>query len=448
MRRISIMTLAALVAANALGPMATQMVTPAIPFVHRDLHVPMAVAQTLVSLAFAAIALMTLAFGPLSDRFGRRPVILAGTGLFCAGSLIGALAPTPEVLILGRIVQASGSAAGLVLARAIVHDMYGSERSARVLAYLTVAMIFVPMLSPVVGGLLIEYLDWRAVFEFCAVAGLAALSLLVLWLPETAGERGEDEQPHRSWEGVVALLRDWRYLALIFFFSLIMATFFTFQAALPYLIVEVRGGSATEYGAWFALACVFYVAGVYASARRGDVIGRFNLMLISGLGCLASAIAGLAFVGSNWTVPIVIAPMLVLCFFGGLAVAPVQAAAVSLRPRHSGAASGLMSGMQMAIGAAVVQIVGFSHDGTPHPMFMVLVGCSALALLAAMVANAAPLRAGIVRLARLAGANRARRSRAYRRGIRTAQRAMGTLRRHPRKPGRSRPRAESSCDVA
>ena len=118
--------------AYALGPMATQILTPAVPFVHRDFAIPMAAAQTLISLSFATIALMTLIYGPLSDRFGRRPVILMGTGLFCIGSIVAGLAPTPELLIIGRMVQAAGSSAGLVLPRTIIHDVYGRERSGQV----------------------------------------------------------------------------------------------------------------------------------------------------------------------------------------------------------------------------------------------------------------------------------------------------------------------------
>ena len=381
----------ALIAAYALGPMATQILTPAVPFVHRDFGIPMAAAQTLISLAFATIALMTLVYGPLSDRFGRRPVILVGTGLFCVGSLVAAAAPTPELLILGRIVQAAGSSAGLVLARTIVHDVYGRDRSGQVLARVTVVMIFVPMLSPAVGGVLLDHVGWRAVFGLCALIGVLALSLLALRLPETHGKRRADLGIRDAVQGFNALLRDRRYLAPALFFSFVMATFFATQAAIPYLIVEVRGGSATEYGVWFAVLCVFYVAGNYLTSRWGDRFTRPQLMLVSGIGCLASAIAGwIAASTLEWSTPAVFVPAIALSFFGAIAIAPVQADAVAAQPERSGAASGLMSGMQMAIGACVVQLVGFSHDGSPHPMFAILVACAVLALVAFALGYAQP----------------------------------------------------------
>jgi DHA1 family bicyclomycin/chloramphenicol resistance-like MFS transporter len=395
--RMSAVALGALIAAYALGPMATQILTPAVPFVHRDFAIPMALAQTLISLAFATIALMTLVYGPLSDRYGRRPVILAGTGLFCAGSVLAAVAPTAELVVLGRIVQAAGSSAGLVLARTVVHDVYGADRSGQVLARVTVVMIFVPMLSPAVGGLLLDHASWRAVFGLCALVGVTALSLLALRLPETHHARRASLGLRDAVHGFGALLRDRRYLGPALFFSFVMATFFATQAAIPYLIVEVHGGSATEYGVWFAVLCAFYVAGNALTARWGSRFARRELMLASGIGCLASALAGWAVASVlEWSTAALFVPAIALSFFGALAIAPVQAEAVAAQPGRAGAASGLMSGMQMAIGACVVQLVGFSHDGTPHPMFAALVACTVLALAALALGYARPRRAARV----------------------------------------------------
>jgi DHA1 family bicyclomycin/chloramphenicol resistance-like MFS transporter len=383
MKHLNLVALGALVAAYALGPMATQILTPAVPFVHRDFAISMAAAQTLISLAFATIAVMTLVYGPLSDRYGRRPVILAGTTLFCIGSLIAAFAPTPELLIAARMIQAAGSSAGLVLTRTIIHDVYGRERSAKVLAYLTVVMIFVPMLSPLAGGVLLDHVSWRAIFVLCAALGAVALSLLAVCLPETHSARVAKLGLRQAFDNFGTLLVDRRYIGPALFFSFVMATFFVAQAAIPYLIVEVHGGTATEYGVWFAVLCAFYIGGNYASGRWGHRIPRGKLIVFSGIGCLISAIAGLATVSVfEWSTATLFVPAIVLALFGAIAIAPVQAEAVAAQPERSGSASGLMSGMQMAIGAAVVQVVGFSHDGTPYPMFIALIACAAMALIA------------------------------------------------------------------
>jgi DHA1 family bicyclomycin/chloramphenicol resistance-like MFS transporter len=385
MPRLHIAALAALVIAYALGPMATQIVTPAVPFVHRDFGISMAAAQTMVSLAFAVIAMMTLVYGPLSDRYGRRPVILTGASLFCAGSLLAALAPTAELLIAGRITQAAGSAAGLTLTRTIIHDVYGRERSGQVIAHLTTVMIFVPMLSPVAGGVMLDHASWRAVFGLCFIFGVIALSLLAARLPETCQVRTRDAGTGQTFAGFGALLADRNYLAPALFFSCIMAAVFATQAAIPYLIVETLGGSATEYGIWFAVACAFYVAGNQFTARWGGRIPRHRLLVISGIGCLAASVSGLVAVQMfAWSTALLFLPAIVLYFAGAVAIAPVQAEALAAQPARSGAASGLLSGMQMAVGAAVVQLIGFTHDGTPYPMFVTLTVCAAIALAAVL----------------------------------------------------------------
>jgi len=394
MKRLHLLVLAALVVAYGLGPMATQILTPAVPFVHRDFNVPMAAAQTLISLSFATIAVMTLVYGPLSDRFGRRPVILAGTALFCIGSTIAGFAPSVEVLVLGRMLQAAGSAAGLTLTRTIIHDVYGRENSGQVLSYLTTAMIFVPMLSPSVGGVLLDHVGWRAIFGVCVLFGLVALSLLAWRLPETSRERRPDLGVRQTIGNFRSLLGDPAYLGPALFFGCVMAAIFATQAAIPYLLVEVLGGSATEYGAWFAVLCAFYVAGNFISGRWGKRIGASKLILLSGAGCLVAALGGLAAVRMlEWNALLLFVPSIVLYFSGAVAIAPVQAEAVGAQPRHAGSASGLMSAMQMLIGAVVVQAIGFTHDGTPYPMYFALIGCSAVALLAMVNARTAQRRA-------------------------------------------------------
>lgn len=383
MKHLNLVALGALVTAYALGPMATQILTPAVPFVHRDFAISMAAAQTLISLAFATIAVMTLVYGPLSDRYGRRPVILAGTGLFCVGSLIAGLAPTPELLIGGRMLQAAGSSAGLVLTRTIVHDVYGRERSAKVLAYVTVVMIFVPMLSPLAGGVLLDHVSWRAIFALCASLGAVALVLLTACLPETNPNRAATLGLRQAFGNFGALLADRHYVGPALFFSFVMATFFVTQAAIPYLIVEVRGGTATEYGMWFAVLCAFYIGGNYAQGRWGHLVPRGKLIVFSGVGCLATTVAGLVTVSMfGWDTTTLFVPAIALSLLGAIAIAPVQAEAVAAQPERSGSASGLMSGMQMAIGAGAVQLIGFSHDGTPYPMFIALIVCAAGALIA------------------------------------------------------------------
>jgi DHA1 family bicyclomycin/chloramphenicol resistance-like MFS transporter len=381
MQRLNVVALTALIAAYALGPLATQIVTPAVPFVHDDLGVPMSTAQALVSLAFVAIAVATLVYGPLSDRYGRRPVILLGTGLFCVGSLMALLAPTAGWLLLGRAIQSAGSAAALSLTRTVIHDVYGRQHSARVLAQLTTVMIFVPMLAPFVGGALIDHVGWRAVFGVCLACGGVALSLLAIHLPESRPAGTPRPGLRCVFANYAALLADRRFRAPALHFAWIMAAVFATQAAIPYLIVEVLHGTATGYGAWFGVACVFYVAGNQFTARWGHRFSPRGLIVASGRGCFVAVTCGaVALKIFGLSTAMLFVPTMFLYFFAAVGIAPVQAEAVAAQPEHAGAASGMMTALQMIVGASTVQTIGFAHDGTARPLFVGLFICSMAAL--------------------------------------------------------------------
>ena len=381
MPQLNRIALTALIVAYALGPLATQIVTPAVPFVHADLHVPMATAQALVSLAFVVIAFATLVYGPLADRLGRRPVLLFGTGVFCVGSLLASLAPTIGTLLAGRAMQSAGSAAALSLTRTVIHDVHGRQGSARVLAQLTTVMAYVPMLAPILGGVLIDHVGWRAVFVVGALAGSAALALLAWRLPESRPASTVAPRPRDVLANYRALLADPAYRAPALHFAWIMSAVFATQAAIPYLVVDVLGGTATEYGLWFAAACVCYMAGNQFTARWGDRLTRPRLILASGLGCLAAtALGAVGLLVFGLSTRMLFLPTLVLYFFAAVGIAPVQAEAVAAQPSRAGAASGLLSAVQMVVVAATVQAIGFAHDGTARPLFVGLFVCTLAAV--------------------------------------------------------------------
>ena len=163
--------IAVLVVATAIGPFAMQIYLPALPAIQAGFGVSAGTAQLAFSLSAFSIAISTLFYGPISDRVGRRPALIGGLIVFLAGSAMCAIAPTITILIVGRIVQAAGGSAGLVLTRAIVRDRFGLERSASLLAYITLAMVAAPMLAPALGGLLADVAGWRAIFGLGLVLG-------------------------------------------------------------------------------------------------------------------------------------------------------------------------------------------------------------------------------------------------------------------------------------
>ena len=150
-----------LVLATAVGPMAINIFLPSMPRLEVDLSTSYAMVQLTLSLYLVGLAVAQLAYGPLSDRYGRRPLMITGVCIFLVGTVICIVAPSITILIIGRVLQAIGGCAGVVLGRAIVRDMYDRDKSASMLAYITMSMVVAPMLSPTIGGLIDEYYGWR-----------------------------------------------------------------------------------------------------------------------------------------------------------------------------------------------------------------------------------------------------------------------------------------------
>ena len=370
----------ALVAVTALGPLAMQIFVPALPFIQSDFGVSAGRAQLALSLSMAAIALSTLAYGPLSDRFGRRPVLIVGLVVFLIGSLLCAIAPSIELLILGRVVQAAGGTAGMVLARAMVRDVYAHERVASVLAMITIAMVVAPMFAPAIGGLLTDSFGWRSNFTFGGLVGLGVIALVILRLVETNTRPPHHPGVSGMLEGFGLLLRSPAFCGYAFSGAFGLASFFSFIAAAPYLMVNSLGRPAAEYGLYFIAISLAFMAGNGFTARLSPKLGTDRMILIGSAVALGGValLASLALSGifAPWSL---FAPTAVIVFGNGLAMANLQAGALGIYPQSAGTASGLSGFIQMALAAVIAQAVGQLQDGTPWPMIGFMLGCLLLA---------------------------------------------------------------------
>jgi DHA1 family bicyclomycin/chloramphenicol resistance-like MFS transporter len=360
--------LLALVGATALGPVSVQMFLPALPAIQAAFGVSSGVAQLTLSASMAAIAFATLAYGPLSDRYGRRPVLIAGQALFLLGSAACAWAPGISTLVAGRVVQAAGACSGMVLARAIVRDAYPLERVTAVLAYFTLAMAAFPMFTPAIGGALIDFVHWRAVFVFSLGVGGLALAAVVFGVWETrpgraAGAAGAGPA------GARALLRTrafWAYTAIGAFGS---AAFFGFISGVPYLMIQVMGRPAREYGYYFVSLAAAFMLGSLVAARASARVRRDRMLALAVLAMLSSGAGLLALHALGvWHPLALFAPGVVLTFAQGIAGPNAQAGVVSGDPAHAGAASGVLGFVQTLSAAAFAQAVGSLQDGTPLPL--------------------------------------------------------------------------------
>jgi len=369
-----------LVGVTALGPLALNIFLPSMPRMEAVFDTSYGVIQLTLSLYLAALACSQLVYGPLSDRFGRRPVLLSGLCLYVAGSLICLTAGSVGVLIAGRVVQAVGGCAGLVIGRAMVRDQYGRDESASKIATITMVMVLAPMVAPLLGGQLDVMAGWRAVFGFVLVVGLLVAGVAFVFVRETIRVR----QPFVSPIGLVPVYarllgsRAYRGYALQTMFT--AATFYTFVGGAPYLMQTVMGLNPMGYAVWFIGAAFCYMAGNFTSAKLAQAWGVDRLIALGTVILLLGAAAHVAVALADALTPLsFMVPMYVMSYANGLCIPTGTAASISVDPMRAGAASGLSGFLQMGFGALASFVVGHLLRDDQWPFVFMLVICSILA---------------------------------------------------------------------
>ncbi|MEM1300346.1 MAG: multidrug effflux MFS transporter [Pseudomonadota bacterium] len=355
--------IALLAAVTAVGPFTLHALSPALPAVSADFRVPAAAAQLMLSLSLVAMAVSTLAWGPLSDRYGRRPVLVAGLVMASLGSVLAAVAPELWLAVLGRLLQAAGGAAGIVLARAVAQDVFGSERSGDVIGKVTAVMVAAPMVSPTVSGLLVDASGWRATFWMSAILCAALVVWTRLGLAETAvRSTGAAMRDLLNGFRIVGRRRVfWRYAG---YASFSLAGFYYFVAITPYVMRETYGQGAAAYGLYFMmLSATFMVMNFVAgpiSARFGQERTLMAGAVLSLVGPMIIMALVLADIRAPW---VLFVPGMIQSFGAGLAMPNTTAGAVGAAPERAGAASGLLGFSQFILAAVTTQIAGWlPHD--------------------------------------------------------------------------------------
>ena len=378
--------IALLALVSATGPFAMQIFLPALPSIARDFAVEPGVAQLTLSAAMAAIAVSTLAYGPLSDRFGRRPVLLAGLALFLIGSVACVLARTVEALVVARIVQAAGGAAGMVLARAMARDLHDATGAAIVISRLTMVMVLAPMVAPVIGGVFHDAFGWRSIFIL--VAALAVLVFVLGWLRVE-----ESREPVRVGSGgllrgFVELLGTKRFVVLMLYPAFSSMIFFGFISGAPYVMAEILDRPATEYGLWFMLVAGSYILGNFGATRLTRRFGSLNLMVAGMVIAVAGACLLILVQSLGGLSPATLFLPVALTQIGqGLGLPNAQAAALDAFPARAGTASALTGFTQMLAAGAASQAVGQLQDDSAWPLIILLTIAAIAALTVSLVAR-------------------------------------------------------------
>ncbi len=388
--RTSTRTLLLLVAMTGIGPISLYMLVPVLPVLATTFGRDISVVQMTVSLFMLGLAISQLVTGPLSDRFGRKPVLIAGLGLMVIADVGCIFAQTLPQLIAARFLQALGGATGMVISRAIVRDLYPRERVGGMISIVIAVMMIAQMLSPLIGGLIDTHFGWHGIFYLLTLATILVLVSIAVMLPETrrvatspAGQAGSGFA-----RDLRSLLGSRAYLGYAGCMVLASSLIFTFAGGGPYIVVQQMGRSTAEYGAWFATSGFGYLLGNIISARYSPRLG-LDKMIWTGLALQLTG-AGLNLVwsllGFN-SVPSVLFGTHVIAMIGNaLIMANASAAAISVRPEAAGMASGIMGFLQMGYGALCSQVGAWlgAHSATPLPLTAGLV-VTALACAATMV---------------------------------------------------------------
>ncbi len=349
-----------LAAVTATGPFALHALSPALPAISAGFGVSAAAAQLLLSLSLVAMALSTLAWGPLSDRYGRRPVLLVGLVTAAAGSALAAVAPDLWVAILGRLLQAGGAAAGMVLARAVAQDVFGSTRAAGVIGQITAVMVAAPMVAPTISGFIVASSDWRGVFWMTA----ALCAVLVAWawagLPETAPQgqgRGGPAALLRGFADVGSRRSFWRYAG---YASCSLSGFYYFVAITPYVMHDAFGQGPAAYGLYFMMLSGTFMVTNFISGPMSARFGGERMLMSGALLSLTGPLTTASLLAAGVHLPIVLfLPGVLQSLGAGLAMPNAMAGAVGSAPGRAGAASGLLGFSQFLLASATTQVAGF-----------------------------------------------------------------------------------------
>lgn len=361
---------ALLAALSAIGPLTTDMYLPSLPDIVRLLGATTAEGQLTISAYLIGFAVGQIVYGPLSDRHGRKPVLLGAVALYCFASLICALSTSIDMLIAARALQALGGCGGIVLARAVVRDLYSGSRAGRELSLIGSVMALAPVLAPIGGGILQTVFGWRSVFLTLVLSGLAGVAVIWLLLPETLAARAAEPVSFRSMlKSYRVVARNAGYLAYSGLATTSYAGLFAWISAASFVLQNIYGLSPFDFGLIFAIGSLGYMTGATIAARIVVTVGIDGTI---GIGCAAMAVGGFAMMvsvafGLTSSLSLVI-PMAVYLAGLGLVLPQSIAGAMTPFPERAGAASALLGFVQQAVAALCGVVVGQLLGRTAWPL--------------------------------------------------------------------------------
>jgi len=353
----------------ALPAMGTDLFVPALPLLAQALAADAAAAQFTLTTFFIGLAAGMLVWGPLSDRYGRKPVLCIGLASMLAASVVAAQVESVGAVAAARLVQGLAMSSGAVIARTVVRDLHAHEQAARLLASMTMVFSIVPIGAPLLGAAIAGHAGWRAIFWCFAGAAAALLAATMAGLRETAPSARSSAHPADIARTFRAILGEPRFIAPYLLVLCAHLGILAWVSSSAFVLMRGFGVSTTGYGFAFAAVMLGQISGAWACSRLVMRTGiarllRIGAALMLGAGLAAAALAWAG--ASSW--PAVVLPFLVFLFGTALIVPNATAAALSPFPGSAGAAASLIGATGFTVGALVSAGLGFAFDGTARPM--------------------------------------------------------------------------------
>ncbi len=353
-----------------MQPLSTDLYLASLPSLGSVFNVPVATVQLTLSLFVIGFGSAQLLVGPLSDRFGRRPVLLVGLGLYVAASALCALSQSIELLIAARFLQALGCCAAVMIARAIVRDAYAPEHSARVIARASTWISLAPIIGPILGSWLQVTFGWRSAFVALGIFSAVVMAACIVRLPET----NEHKNPHATnLRGLLAnyqlVLGSREFWLHVMPASLSYGSIFLFISGSSFVLIKVLGVPTQWFGFCFGAGVSGYMTGTLVCRRLLKSISSEQALRI---GTTVSLVAGVYFLAATllglWHWAMVVLAMFLAMVSHGINFPVTQSGAVAPFAKQAGTAAGLMGAVMMAFAFTVGSIVGATHNGTLYPL--------------------------------------------------------------------------------
>ncbi|WP_306606392.1 Bcr/CflA family multidrug efflux MFS transporter [Azonexus sp.] len=353
----------------AFGPLAIDLYLPALPAIALGLAAPAAQVQLSITVFLAGFALGMLCYGPISDRYGRRPLLLAGIALFVCASLACLLAAGIEQLIVARFFQALGGGAASVLARTVVRDVFRPAEALRTLSLMAMVTAIAPLVAPLIGGVLLASFGWRGTFASLFCWGLISLAVVWKLLPESLSAENRGQLPlGAAFAAYFRLLADPVALGLLLAGGMSFAGMFAYITASPFYFIELGGLSPLTYSWIFAANALGIFAANYLNSR---LVHSRGAAAMAGIGCALAFLGALILplaIRLPEAMALTIAAMFVIVSMTGLLGANCVGLLMARYPNNAGAAAALFGAAQFGFGMLASASVSIYHDGSGQPM--------------------------------------------------------------------------------